>query len=245
MRALIKLTWVEIKLFARDPSTVVFVFAFPLVVLLILQGVFGNTPEEEFRGAAPTDYYVPGYLAVVIASIGLIGVPVHLAAYRERGVLRRLHASSIPAWSIFGAQVAVSFVMATLASVLLLIAASLMYDTRMPESPARVLLAFGVSTLSFVALGFLLGSLLPNARAAQAAGLVLFFPMWLLSGAGPPRAVMTEPMRWISDVMPLTHVVAGLQDPWLDLGSGLTELLILAGILLAAGALSVYLGRRA
>jgi ABC-2 type transport system permease protein len=113
----------------------------------------------------------------------------------------------------------------------------------MPESPARVALAFGVSTLSFVALGFLLGTLLPNARAAQAAGLVLFFPMWLLSGAGPPRAVMTEPMRWISDVLPLTHVVAALQDPWLDVGSGGMELLVLTGVLLVAGALSVRFSR--
>ena len=85
-------------------------------------------------------------------------------------------------------------------------------------------MAFVVSTLSFVSLGFLIGTLLASARAAQAVGLLLFFPMWLLSGAGPPREVMGDAMRVISDALPLTYVVTALQDAWLGLGSSLTEL---------------------
>jgi hypothetical protein len=96
MKTLAKLLWAEVKLFAREPIAVVFAFAFPLVVLLVLAGVFGSKPDADFGGVAGIDYYVPGYLAVVIASVGLIGLPVHLASLRERGVLRRLRASSVP-----------------------------------------------------------------------------------------------------------------------------------------------------
>ncbi len=244
-QSLAKLTWVEIKLFTRDLSTVFFVFAFPPVVLVVLQGVFGTTPEEEWRGVRPTDYYLPGYLAIVIASIGLIGLPVHLAGYRERGILRRFRASSMSVWSVFGAQVIVSFAMAALGCALLVLISSLAYDTQLPDSLARVVLAFGISTLSFVAMGFFLGTVLPNARAAQAAGLLLFFPMWMLSGAGPPREVMTEAMRWLSDVMPLTYMVTALQDAWLGLGTSGTELLILSVLMVAAGALSIRFSRAA
>jgi ABC-2 type transport system permease protein len=190
MRTLAKLTWVEMKLFSREPITVIFSLAFPLVMLLVLAGVFGNEAESEFRDAIPVDYYVPGYLSVVIASVGLIGLPVHLATYRERGILRRLSASSVSPWSLFAAQVTVSFAIAVAGSVLLVVAAALIYDAQLPESPARLVLAFGVSTLSFVSLGFLIGTLLASARAAQAVGLLLFLPMWMLSGAGPPREVM-------------------------------------------------------
>jgi ABC-2 type transport system permease protein len=147
-------------------------------------------------------------------------------------------------WSLFGAQVAVSFVIAAVGSVLLVVAAVLMYDAQLPESPARLLLAFVVSTLSFVSLGFLLGTLVANARAAQAVGLLLFLPMWLLSGAGPPREVMGGAMRVISDALPLTYVVTALQDAWLGLGSSVVELLVLSGIVLAAWALSVRFSRR-
>jgi ABC-2 type transport system permease protein len=243
MRSLPKLIWVEIKLFSREPITVIFSFAFPLVMLLVLAAVFGNEAEEEFRDAIPVDYYVPGYLSVVIASIGLVGLPVHLATYRERGILRRFSASSVSPWSLFAAQVAVSFAVAVVGSVLLVVAAALIYDAQLPESPARLVLAFGVSTLSFVSLGFLLGTLVATARAAQAVGLLLFLPMWMLSGAGPPREVMGGGMRAISDALPLTYVVTALQDAWLGLGSSVTELVVLAGIVVVSGALSVRFSR--
>jgi ABC-2 type transport system permease protein len=97
-----------------------------------------------------------------------------------------------------------------------------------------------VGALSFVALGLLLGSLAPTARAAQAIGLVLFFPMWLLSGAGPPRGVMTEAMRQLSDVLPLTRVVTAIQEPWLGTGSNLSELVALSVLFAAAVALTAW-----
>jgi ABC-2 type transport system permease protein len=241
VKTLLKLIWVEVKLFIREPIAVVFAFAFPLVVLLVLAGVFR---EDTFRGVSGINYYVPGYLAVVIASIGLIGLPVHLAALRERGVLRRLRASSVSVTSVFVAQTVVHLAIALIGSVVLLGAAQLIYGFDAPSSVGGVAVAFTVSTLAFVAIGFLIGSLAPTARAAQAIGLVLFFPMWLLSGAGPPPSVMTEVMRKVSDVLPLTHVVRAIQDPWLGVGSNTFALMVLTVILVVATALSAWLNSR-
>jgi ABC-2 type transport system permease protein len=239
MKPLAKLTWIEVKLFTREPVAVVFAFAFPLVVLLVLAGAFGE-PDTALGGRTGIDYYLPGYLAVVIASVGLIGLPVHLAGLRERGVLRRLRASSVSVTSVFGAQTAVHLAMAALGGAVLLLAAGLVYDVRAPSSAAGVALGFGVGAVSFVALGFLLGSLAPTARAAQAVGLVLFFPMWLLSGAGPPRGVMTEAMRRLSDILPLTRVVTAIQEPWLGTGSNVAELAALSVLFAAAVALTAW-----
>ena len=80
-------------------------------------GVFGNTPDTEsgftiFRGVGALDYYIPAYFALVMMAIGTVALPVHLAGYRERGVLRRLRISSISVWSLLGAQLAVSFLIA-------------------------------------------------------------------------------------------------------------------------------------
>jgi len=240
MKTLAKLLWVEVKLFVREPIAVVFAFAFPLVVLLVLAGVFGSQPDADFGGIAGIDYYVPGYLAVVIASVGLIALPVHLASLRERGVLRRLRASSVSMTSVLGAQTVVHVAMAALGGAVLLVAASLVYDVHAPSSVAGVALGFAVGALGFVALGLLLGSLAPTARAAQAVGLVLFFPMWLLSGAGPPRGVMTQAMRQLSDVLPLTRVVTAIQEPWLGTGSNLPELTVLLVLFAAAVALTAW-----
>lgn len=246
MRTLAKLTWVEIKLFVREPITMVFTFALPLIFLFVMGGVFGNTPDPEgiiYRGVGPMDYYVPAYIGLVITSIGVVGLPVHLTGYRERGVLRRFRASSISVWSIFGSQVIVSFVIALLGAVLLTVVALLTYDAHMPEMPGLVIPAFIMSMLSFAALGVLLGAIFPTTRAAQGVGLLLFFVMLILAGAGPPREVMTEVMQWVGDITPLRYVILLLQEPWLGFGWDMKSFLIVAGITVVAALVSVRVFR--
>lgn len=101
---LAKLTWTEIKLGLREPTVAVFALAFPLILLYLLLNSFGTLPDPDFGGVSPADFYVPAYAIGSIAATGLIAVPVHLAAYRERGVLRRLRASGVPAWPVLAAQ---------------------------------------------------------------------------------------------------------------------------------------------
>src|SRR5436305_15180006 len=99
MTAVAKLAVTELKLFLREPLVLAFVFAFPIVTVLVLGGVFG-ADDPAFDGVDPKRWYIAGYLAVVIAAIGLVMLPVHLASYRERGVLRRLTAAGVPRGSV-------------------------------------------------------------------------------------------------------------------------------------------------
>jgi ABC-2 type transport system permease protein len=236
MGALAALTWIEGKLFAREPLNAVFSLAFPPIVLLVLAGVFGQEPDPDLGGVGGVDYYVPAYVAVVIAAVGLMGVPVHVAAYRERGVLRRFRASSVSAWVLLAAHALVGFAVVVVGSAFLVGVAAIGYDVHPVESVAGVAVAFVLGTLAFVALGVLIGTVVANARAAQAVGMLLFLPMWLLSGAGPPRDVMSPAMQDIADFLPLTYVVEALQDAWLGRGWNGTALLV-CGALLAASAI--------
>ncbi|HUT67220.1 MAG TPA: ABC transporter permease [Dehalococcoidales bacterium] len=239
MRTLIKLTWVEIKLFVREPMTMVVTLALPVITLFVMGGVFGNTPNPDiYRGVGPMDYYVPAYFGLVIAAIGVVALPVHLTAYRERGVLRRLRASSISIWSLLGSQLVVSFIIAVFGGILLLVLALVIYSPHMPQSPGLLILAFLLSTLSFAAVGFLLGAVLPSTRAAQGLGLILFFIMLILGGAGPPPEVLTGAMVFIGKITPLRYVVLSLQDPWLGFGWNQNASLVVAGIMVVASLLS-------
>jgi len=242
MRTLVKMTWVELKLFVREPITMVFTFALPLIFLFVMGGVFGNTPDPEgeiYRGVGPMNYYTPAYIGLVIASIAVVGLPVHLTGYRERGVLRRLRASPIPLWAIFGSQVIVSLIVAVVGGILLTVVALLAYHASLPESPGLVIGAFVASVFSFVAVGILLGSILPTTRAAQGLGLILIIVMMILGGAGPPREVMTAVMRGVGDATPLRYVIVLLQDPWLGFGWNETFFLIVMGIMVVASLLSI------
>ena len=240
MRTLAKLIWIELKLFAREPITLIFTFALPFMFLFVMGEVFGNTPDPAgFRGVGAINYYVPAYIGLVLAAIGLISLPVHLVSYREQGVLRRLRASSVSVWSVLGSQVIITFVIAVLCTVLLLIAASLAYDVGLPKSAVLLAAAFVLSTLSFAAVGVLLGAVLPTARAAQGVGLLLFFVMMMLSGTAAPPEVITGMLQRVADVMPLTHVVTLLQDSWLGFGWNTTASLIVSGFMVLAALVSV------
>ena len=233
MRLLRNLSWIELKLFLREPFAVIFTFVFPLVTLVVISGAFA-ADDPAFRGATPSDYYLASYIGVVIGTVGLIALPVHVAAYAERGVLRRFRASSIPAWSVFGAQMAVGLLMAVVGSLVLVVAGRLIYGAHLPIQRPGALIAFVVGAISFLALGLLIALIARTARAAQAVGMLLFFPMFLLSGAGPPPSVMSAPMAAVAKVLPLTFVVRALQDPWLGKGHNTVDLLLLVGVFLVA-----------
>jgi ABC-2 type transport system permease protein len=249
VRVLRKIAWVEIKLFLREPLTVIFAFAFPLIMLFVLAEVFGNEPDTDdegsivFRGVGAIDYYVPAYVALVIAALGLVSLPVHLAAYRERGVLRRFRASGVPIWSLFSAQAVVTLAIALTSSLVLAVAAELAYGNRSPRSIAGLVGAFLLVALLFAALGLLLGGLLPTARAAQGAGLILFFVMMMISGAGPPPEVLSTPLQRVSDVLPLTHAIRVIQDPWLGFAWSGSALLATTGFLLVSTFIATRLFR--
>lgn len=230
------------KLFVREPITMVFTFALPIIFVLVMGGVFGNTPDPEgviYRGVGPMDFYVPAYVGLIIASIGVVAMPVHLTGYRERGVLRRLKASSISIWSVFGAQTMVSFAISILGAILVVVVSILAYDAALAEIPGMFILAFIISTVCFASIGILLGAIFPTTRAAQGIGLLLFFVMMILGGAGPPREVMTEAMHYVADITPLRYVILLLQDPWLGFGWDIKSMFTVLGITVVAAVLTL------
>ena len=247
MRTLAKLTLVEMKLFIREPVTMFFTFALPLLFLFVMGGVFGNLSHGDFSGfrdLSAMDFYTPAYIALVLASVGVVGLPVHLTSYKERGVLRRFRASSISSWRVFGAQGLVSLATASVGGILILVAAVFSFHVSLPDNPLLVFIAFLVSALSFASLGILLGAILPTSRAAQGVGLVLFFVMLILGGAGPPRELMTHAMKIVGDLTPLQHSASLLQDAWLGLGWNWTEFGIMAAMLAISLTIVVFVIRR-
>jgi ABC-2 type transport system permease protein len=131
--AVTRLVRTELTLVKRDPLTLTFVFAFPVLTMLIIGGSFGTTPDIAFEGANPSHWYVASYVTVVIAAMGLIMVPVHLASYRERGVLRRFALAGFPRWSFPLSQLVIGFVAVITASAMLLAVAAPVYGVPAPH----------------------------------------------------------------------------------------------------------------
>jgi ABC-2 type transport system permease protein len=240
---LLRLAATEMKLFLREPIVLTFVFAFPVLTVLILGGVFDDD-DPNFEGALPSDYYVAAYIGVVIAAIGLVMLPVHLASYRERGVLRRFDVSRYPRWALPAAWILVAMLITVVAVAVLLVTGQLVYGLPAPDNLPAVIVGTLLGALAFISIGIALGMALPSARSAQGLGMLLFFPFFLLGGAGPPPDAMGSPMDSIAQVVPLTHVVRAIQEPWLDLGTPTVHLVVLAVLTALATAGWVALSAR-
>jgi ABC-2 type transport system permease protein len=222
----------ELRLTVRDPLVLTFVLVFPIATMLIIGGAFGTEPDPAFAGTNPSHWYVASYFTVVIAATGLVMLPVHLASYRELGVLRRFAAAGFPRWSFVIAELALGLVTIAVAGILLLAVALPVYGVPAMHDVGRVALGLVFGSVAFVSLGVLLGTLLPSARAAQAVGLMLFFPSFLLGSGGPPPKVMGSAVKDVAEVMPLTWVTDSVRQPWLGIGTP-------TGTLVQVGALAV------
>lgn len=215
LRAVVHLTAAELRLVRREPVVAVSLIGFPLATVLVLAGVFGQAPDPDFGGVAPDDHYLAGYVGVVLAALALITIPVHLAANRELGVVRRLRASGVGAGALVATEIALGAVLATVAVAVVLVAGAAVYGLAAPVDPLGVLGWYVVALACCVAVGVALGSLLSTARSATALGNLIFVPMFLLGGGGPPRDVMPAGMQTVSDALPLTHLIGGLRQSWL------------------------------
>ena len=235
MRGLLKLTWMELKLFLREPLHAFFTLIFPLMMLFLFGSIYGNEPSPLLGGYGSVDVSVPAYTAMIIATAGLLSLTIQISTYREKGVLRRLKATPLRPQTILTAQVSVIFLMTALGMALLVIASKVVYGLRFDGNPFNVLAGFVLSSLSFFALGFVLASLIPTARTAQIVAMVLAYPMIFLSGATIPLEILPETIRHYAQILPLTHVVTLLRGLWIGDGwvEHLTEVVILAAILVA------------
>jgi ABC-2 type transport system permease protein len=242
MKSLWKMTWMEAKLFLREPIGAFFTLAFPLMMLFLFGSIYGNKPQAMFGGQGTIDISIPAYTAMIIATTGLMSITITMAAYRENGVLRRLRTTPISPLVVLAAQVIVLFLMTTLGMILLIIAGKLVYHIRFEGNPLSVLAGFILCSLSFFALGFVLAGLMPTARTAQVVGMVLLYPMLFLSGAGFPRELLPEAIKKISTFLPLTYVVNLLRGLWIGEAWGihLLDIGVLAGILVVGVVISTF-----
>jgi ABC-2 type transport system permease protein len=245
MKGFLKLSWVELKLFLREPMLGLFTLAFPLVMLFVFGGVYGNEPSDYFGGYGMVDVSVPAWAGLIIAMTGFLSLAVSVATYRERGVLRRFRLTPIRPRAILAAQIAVLLLMTAFGMALLVVAAKLFFGLQFRGNLISVAGGFVLGSLSIFAIGFLLAGIAPTARAAQAVGMVLFYPMIFLSGATIPLENIKGSLRMCAKALPLTHVVTLLRglwvgDPW---SQHLTEVAVLGGVLLLGASLSSWLFR--
>ena len=242
MKGLRKMTWVETKLFLREPVGFFFSLIFPLMMLFIFGTIYSSNPIPGIDEQVAISMAIPTLIALVIGTTGLMATTMTMATYRENGILRRLRTTPVSPLVVLVAQVFVVFLMTCLGGCLLIFAGILFYGITFPVNPIRLLVGFILASLSFFGIGFILAGIMPTARSAQIVGLVLLYPMIFLSGAaGIPREMLPEGLQKAASFLPLTYVVNLLRGLWLGetWNQHIINVLILAGILVAGVLISI------
>jgi len=241
MKSLLKMTWMETKLFLREPVGAFFTLVFPLMMLFLFGSIFGNEPTPMFGGQGTIDISIPTYTAMIIGTTGLMSTTITMATYRENGILRRLRTTPVSPLAVLAAQVVVVFAMTGLGMLLLVTAGKLVYHVRFEGNAFSVLAGFVLGSLSFFGIGFILAGTMPTARTAQIVGLVLLYPMLFLSGAGFPRELLPAAVQKFSAFLPLTYVVNLLNGLWFGetWSQHITDVIVLAVMLVVGVIVSV------
>ena len=187
------------------------------------------------------DASTPGYVALVIATSGLLSLGINVARYRERGVLRQLRVTPLRPGAVLVAQVAALLVATTAGVAMLLVVGKILFALRCAGRPGPLVAAFLLSCATMFTLGMALASAAATTRAAQAVGMAVFYPMIFLSGAAIPRELLPDAIQRAAVLLPLTHVVSLLHAAWTGepLVAQLGTVAILALTTFAASAIAV------
>ncbi|MBL8997714.1 MAG: ABC transporter permease [Gemmatimonadales bacterium] len=240
LKGLWKLTWVETKVFVREPLGLVGSLIIPVVIYVLMARAVGPVPSQAPEAESPFNVAI---LAALIIAVGaVLSLIAIIAIYREGGILKRLRATPLSPVTILAAHVVVKLGF-TVASLALLVVAGRRF---FPGALDVDLLSFGaallLSTLSILALGFVLASLVPTARFAQPLGAAILYPMVAISGLFVPVDRLPGVVRAVARVLPTTHAVSLMQGVW-D-GVPWLALWVHVAALLAAFALCVAVSAR-
>jgi ABC-2 type transport system permease protein len=211
LRGLLRLTWIEIKVFMREPLGAIGSIVMP-VLLYVLFARLGRSVTPQGRIGASTFFRVnvPVIVAILIAINAVLSLVAIISIYREGGILKRLRATPLRPWTILTAHVLVKLVLTTITLALMLLAGRRYFPVGMHVPVVSFAVALMITTWSILSIGFLIASVVPTARFAQPVGAVVLYPMFALSGLFIPREVIPP---WLSH-LPLSYAVSLLQGIW-------------------------------
>jgi ABC-2 type transport system permease protein len=214
MRGLLRLTWLEAKIFVREPLGFISSVIVPIAMFLILGRSFGSGPTRSPGAQQFLARDLPLFISIFISINAALSLVAVISVYREGGILKRLRATPLKPATILGAHVLVKLMFTGLSLVLLWFAGRRYSPVPLEAHVGAFAIAVVVTTVAILTMGFVVASMVTTARFAQLIGSLVFYPMLAISGMLVPLSAMPRPWPQIGAVLPMTHAVALLRGAW-------------------------------
>lgn len=215
LRGLWKLTWLELKIFLREPLGAIGTIVIPVLIFVIVGRLIGArlTPAA-LASNAFVGVGLPVLASILIAISAVLSLVTIIAIYREGGILKRLRATPLRPQTILTAHVLVKLLLTAATLILMVLAGKRYYPVGIHAPLFSFTVALLISTCSILSIGFLIASMVPTARFAQPIGAVILYPMLGFCGLFTPIAAFPPALRAVAHAVPLTYAVSLLGGIW-------------------------------
>ena len=215
MRGLWKLTWIEIKIFLREPLGAFGTIGFPVLIFLVLGRVASRrVPAPSLAASSFLRVGLPVLVSLLIVISAVLSLVTIISIYREGGILKRLRATPLRPQTILTAHVLVKLLLTAATLALMVLAGKRYYPVGVHVPLFSFTIALLISTWSILSVGFIIASIVPTARFAQPIGAVILYPMIVVSGLFVPVSSLPPVLHAVARVLPLTYAVPLLQGIW-------------------------------
>ena len=213
MGQLLRLTWLEVKIFIREPMGVIGTVGIPILMFVVTARLAGpHFADPGMPRFMTTD--LPVFAAVLTAISAVLSLIAIVAIYRDGGILKRLCATPLRPLTILGAQVVVKLLFTVLTLAVMMLAGRRYYPLGASVPLASFTVALLFATAAIVSMGFVIASVVPTARFAQPIGTLIMYPMLGFSGLFVPVQMLPPALHAVSRALPLTYAVSLLRGIW-------------------------------
>ena len=209
---------VEGTLSLRSPDGIIFGIGMPVGVLLLIAVVAGS----QSAGGADYSFLQSAFaslLTVGICATAFMGLPLTIADYRDKKILKHFFATPIRPFMILSVQVVIGMLTSFFSAALVTVLAVFGFGYRMEGDPFLFIGAFLLVMLSMYSIGMILASLCKTVKIANVVTTFVYFPMLFLSGATIPFELFPDTVQKVCNVLPLTHGIKLLKAVSLNMWS--------------------------
>jgi ABC-2 type transport system permease protein len=215
-------TVIELKEFSRERDALVFILAFPVLLLVIFSSVFGSGDDfitlPTGQGISAAQYYLTGMVASGVMQSSFQSMAISLAVERDAGTLKLLRGTPMPPLAFFLGKIGQVVTVTVIQLAVLLAVSRLFFGVPLPTGSGhwlRLAWLVGIGAASGTALGVAFSSVLTSGRTAPTVVTPIVVVLQFISGVFFPYNNLPEWMRATASVFPLRWMAQGMRSVFL------------------------------